>query len=1349
MERVRRPPRRGNDLRILKTSIVVLLIAWGVLALAVRALTPLLGEYRSQLSELASQRLGTPVSIGGLQARWYGVRPLLELRDITLGTAPFSLHVERAELDLAPLELLQGPWPDAVRVTLDGLQLTAVRETSGQIHLEGLPQAGGNGGGLAYLPAHLRLVNTRVVWNDRKHQRPPLPIDDIDIAFDRDGDGAELRARLHTPAGRAQLAARITGRLHDVGWSGESYLEVDGFDVARLLATYLPPYYGLHSAKLDMRSWTRWEAATPVHSQGQFTLRQLGLRPQQGNPLDVPRLASRFTLDYDRTRFQLGLDELTLELADHAWETTRLALAIDSDTDGTRQIAAAADYLRLDDLSTILGVRLPHPELAGAIAALQPRGEVRQLRLRGTREDRGLRWRARADASGIGSEPWDKIPGVDNLSGHVLYDHDRLQLQLDSRDAEVRFSTLFRDPIALRELTGAVDLVVTDGHLTVDAPRISAITPHISTLTRMHFDKPAGERGFLDLQSEFHDGNGAFASRYYPVGIMGTKLVKWLDEAIKDGHVSSGTTLVHGPLADFPFEPRRSGTFQVAFDAQDVQLDYRSGWPALADVDAHVDFHGNQLDIAASAGRVYDSHISQATARIASLRPIDPIRIRGAVHGPLGNALRVLGEDALRPRFGHFAEVLRGSGNSDIDLDFQVPLGQHGEPMLDGVVAFRHNRLSLPDWSIDLADINGRLRLSLDGLSANDVHATLLGSPIRIDVMQPGGAKTRVQARGRFAADTLLQRFAGLPGGFTRGSSEFVVDVDVLAKHAADDAGVELAVSSNLNGIGIDLPAPLGKPTNAPRKLALRIPLSTGAASGSLSYGDTLGARFSRQGDRVDVVLGADSATAHDARGIRVTGHLAVLDAAAWQGAAARLPDAGGGTGDLPVAVDLSIDQLRYDALQLDDVRLAAQRDHETWQGTLQAATLAGRFTVPRQRDRDPVRVELSRLAVSLPHDDAPTPPPAANDGPDPSTLPAIEFDVAEFTINDARLGRLQLRTQAAADGLQVTRLSAQGGQLDVDAHGHWSRESGRFRTQLGGSFSSADIGQLLVDLGYSRQLVDASMSGEFTLDWPGGPAQLHRQTLAGNLTVAVDKGRIPELDPGVTRVVGLLNLSALTRRLRLDFSDFYKKGYSFDSITGTFVFDHGSASTDDLAVIGPTGRIDIRGSTDLVAETFDQKVMVTPNLDATLPIASTIAGGPVAGLAVLVAQKVMTRQVENLNRFDYAVSGSWDQPEVTALDSGGTLSRLLRPFSGAGAEAAPDATAVPEADSAPPMQDATPPPTPAGGIEPGSDAADTGDIDSTEAKRDDQGSTGPLRGVIDFFKSGKPHGSDVPGTGN
>jgi uncharacterized protein YhdP len=69
----------------------------------------------------------------------------------------------------------------------------------------------------------------------------------------------------------------------------------------------------------------------------------------------------------------------------------------------------------------------------------------------------------------------------------------------------------------------------------------------------------------------------------------------------------------------------------------------------------------------------------------------------------------------------------------------------------------------------------------------------------------------------------------------------------------------------------------------------------------------------------------------------------------------------------------------------------------------------------------------------------------------------------------------------------------------------------------------------------------------DIRLLWHGFAPEL----LRGTLSVQVDQGRLPAVEPGVGRLVGLVKVFSLARRLRLDFGDLFEQDLSFDRIEG------------------------------------------------------------------------------------------------------------------------------------------------------------------------------------------------------
>ena len=87
-------------------------------------------------------------------------------------------------------------------------------------------------------------------------------------------------------------------------------------------------------------------------------------------------------------------------------------------------------------------------------------------------------------------------------------------------------------------------------------------------------------------------------------------------------------------------------------------------------------------------------------------------------------------------------------------------------------------------------------------------------------------------------------------------------------------------------------------------------------------------------------------------------------------------------------------------------------------------------------------------------------------------------------------------------------------------------------------------------------------------------------------------------------------NIGTIQRRLRLDFSDLYKKGLSCDSITGDFRIDGPSVSTTNLAIKPPSAIIEAQGNVDLEKETLNHQ------MEVTLPLSSNLYAGCLAGPA-------------------------------------------------------------------------------------------------------------------------------------
>jgi uncharacterized protein YhdP len=73
-------------------------------------------------------------------------------------------------------------------------------------------------------------------------------------------------------------------------------------------------------------------------------------------------------------------------------------------------------------------------------------------------------------------------------------------------------------------------------------------------------------------------------------------------------------------------------------------------------------------------------------------------------------------------------------------------------------------------------------------------------------------------------------------------------------------------------------------------------------------------------------------------------------------------------------------------------------------------------------------------------------------------------------------------------------------------------------------------------------------------------------------------------------------------------------------------------------------------GEVSLPNETQNITLRVVPEFGESAAIAATVFGTPVLGLSTLLVSKLLKNPLGRLVAYEYAVTGSWDNPAVTNL---------------------------------------------------------------------------------------------------
>jgi uncharacterized protein (TIGR02099 family) len=1266
----------------------------GLLVGAVRLTLPFADLFRSQLEGLLAETLGLEVRVGRLGLRLAGVAPQLTLFDTRLidpQSGHPQLHLEQLRVDWNLAASLSELKPQIESVTMVNAHLVIKRLEDGTVTVAGLAgMEGGDPEAMTFFLGNGRflLADSDIYWIDEMTGASELHLSDVQIHFENAGDRHKIAvlARLFdNPRAHLRLVGDLRGEPgNPAAWSGEVYLHWRGEDMGQVLRGRLAADLQLGSDAIELESWHDLDGAAVTRSLNRIDVRGLTVRNRSaGEPaytVHLDRLQGLLRWRQIGDEWQLDVDDLTLSREGTQRPGTDLRLRLRAGDDGEWALEGRNDFLDLADMRDLL-VLLPDrlPEAISKLSRIRLAGALRDLRFQlKHHQGRPPDWAVAGRIADLDLTAHERVPGIQGLSAELAGNQDQGRVVVDSSDLALDLPRLLPEGIRIDTLTGEVLWRRNpDGTLQISSDEIAAANADIATRSRLTLSLPSGDGSpLLDLHTAFSNGRVESVRKYVPSLRLKKKLVSWLERAFVSGRIPSGDLLFRGTPADFPFDGQK-GRFEVLFGVQDATLDYHQDWPRIKEISGTVRFLNRGVEIFVGQGRLLKSELVGVYAQIPNLKKAVAVEITGRAEGPFADGLRVLAETPLRNKLGAVAKTFEADGVSRLQLEMSVPLPRRGhrEPLrLSADLTWPGPAsLAIAERDLELRDLAGSLHITPDSLEAERIEASLWGVPVnlRVDTVEAAGDRapfTRVRADGRFSTNDLARRFPAPIWDLVQGRSRWDLDLAIGRAHAAATMPpVDFELESGLAGVAVDLPAPLGKPAADTRRvhfsgrLAREEPVRVRGGYGDMGIDLALARKDGGELGlaRGSLNLGGGANGLPRGEGLALGGSIASLDLPAWlnwwekRGSSAA--GAPGGNALLRSA-DLRVRRLLLTDMAVNDVRFDLDRRGNRWEAAFSARELDGKLSIPHRPRGEPVRIELGRLDLKglLGHEGEEGQALAKGKTSDPRRAHTLDLSVDRLLWGENPLGRVTLRTRSIADGLDFAEMTLDGPFMSIRGSGSWTHRREGQGTSLSLTATGADLGEFLRSLEYSSMFYKAPAEVGLDLAWSGGPAQLSAASLTGSVDIEVGAGSLLEVDPGVGRMLGILNLEILQKRLSLDFSDLFERGFAFERISGKLSIRNGEAEIQTLVIDGPSANISIAGSTNLVRKDLNQIVTVTPRIGTGVAIASAVAGGPLVGAAVFLADQVTGGVVDKLGRHQYVLTGPWAKPDIRRGKLGG-----------------------------------------------------------------------------------------------
>ncbi|WP_339800412.1 AsmA-like C-terminal region-containing protein [uncultured Marinobacter sp.] len=886
-------------------------------------------------------------------------------------------------------------------------------------------------------------------------------------------------------------------------------------------------------------------------------------------------------------------------------------------------------------------------------------------------------------------------PGGSNIDGFLWLDSRGGWVEVDSHDATLGFPELFTGAWAADSLAGRVSWRLEPGIIRVFGRNLSVRYQQDTRLTgafdlKLDFD---GDDS-LGLAIGLENGRADMLADFVPARVVSEGLYQWLTTAITGGVIEQGQFFAHGQIGrDLP-----PGSFSTSmrFRFRDGEITYDPRWPEVTGAVGEVVINNGRTDV----------RLEQALTGGLALEPgrVQVLEDAGAALVQVDTAAKVTGEQVafwlantpLGEMAGAAADTIELAGDFNVELGLGIPLDPDRDFSVSGRLQTSNGEIRYPPAGLVWFDVQGDVAYSngggdQNGLQAGNISARFLGHPVAVTLGLNGDQRQlRIQQEGRADVAAILGQFlperAGNadPGidGFLPYRANLVI---------APDAGTSLRIRAETGELISAWPEPLGLGAGTSRAGIDQPPLEFGlrwADNNQLylngQWGDRASVYMGWQHGEIfgadvhlgDVGTGAQSDAGPLAPGVRLKGRFSRLEPARWQAMAGELfpgqPGSGSSENGLLYSasvpwlqrLDIHADNLVFGTMAFPEVSLSVTPEAGGWLIATSSERATGRLRLPAGGKL--AWLDLERLQLA--RGDSPDGDSSGGDDNSGTILtptqqleafrqlatddwPQLDVRIESLWLGEQQAGAWSFVMNPEADQVVVRDIQGRLGSLALDGQLSWGIRTGEARTALSANIEGGELAELSALIGDDIPLTNRATVIGLELDWTGRPDQLAPDQLNGDLVVRLDDGVILEGNntAQLFRLFNLLNTDTLQRRLRFDFSDLYEAGVAFDAISGTASLTNGVLEwTPELQLAGPSGAFRLTGSTSLVDESLDMRLVVILPLTQNLPLAAILIGAsPPIGGALFVLDKLLGEPLSRLTSATYSVSGSWDDPDV------------------------------------------------------------------------------------------------------
>jgi len=1230
-----------------------------------------LDNIKTKIFDHVQKKIGHEFTVDSLEAHWEITNPSLTLNNVSIFNLDKSqaLSIKKIQVDISWFSLIKLS-PVFDEIVIYQPELDIIKGINGNLSVNGISvnhEKDSSFSNWLINQDDIVIYGASITWLDMTKSSETLRLNDLELHYgssklfsyiDRRTFDASTKAS-HGTTHKIRLNGYIDiSTIADIKTSnGQININFKGLDLGaiKLWTEYLSEIKsgnGDAAVRLDIKN------GIIERINSKLNIESLTLLTKENKTVIIDKLSGLIGWKSNEEYSSVKLSELNTNIGNNLrFKDAKIELEIDK-KNKLRLISLDINRLNLDAANKFIQ-KLPNTltDFYSKYSRISPSGVITALKLRW---EKNQAFSLGANVLGVSFMPFEGLPGITNITGEIKINNHKGYVKSVSNNITIKSEGIFRELLEFDQFSGIISW---DKDI-YNFKDVNIKNNDLQAEINGKYSHRPNDESSMNMEINIANILIPELKNYYPKQ-FGEKALHWLDTSLLKGIAKKTAIKFNGKLANFPFvdennKPDQSkGLFTLSSSVQDSFIEYGFGWPEIDAFDFDVEVNNNYIKFTGLNGHIQDNKINGIEVVIESFNIESPmININAVLDAPANKIINVINNSPLRDSMKGITSNMVGQGPGELNVSIEIPMDDVDNIQFSGTYGFQGSSIQNKEAGIPaLENIYGVLEFDNDSVSIKKSNATLYNSPLEIELTTKSDVN-QFNVSGIFNSKFIDKILGPQFSNKIDGQASWNAEINLF------NDKTDIQVSSDMSGLSINSLGTFNKTSNELVNFYFsKKSISKNSEKIKFKYGKSITAEITQEKDSDGIFINKTGLISINSpnnimpkSGVRLIANLDYINANDY------LDFIGSDSQSFLTEASLLIKELNVMNYKVHNASIKYMPTKESIKYMSQKANVVIKIdsnevsgNLSWNSNKNLLVAELEKVHLIS---------ESKKDNEGIGTImnpPKLDIKINSLKVDNEDYDYVEFKGGKVNSVWNIDHFTIEKGGTPISGYGYWASDSQNPTTNINFEWKMGSVEHTMEKLGYPN-LIKNGKNAIITgiLNWDGNPFNFDSKNLTGNFLLQINDGTILESEPGVARLFGLLTLQNLPRRLSLDFSDIFRKGFVFDSISANVKADNGTLYSDNFKMSGPAADVLMGGQISIANQTQDLHVIVKPRVSDSLSLAGLV-GGPLVGAVAFIAQKILKDPLNKILTSEYKLIGTWDEPKEIPIEDSNSNKNLYR----------------------------------------------------------------------------------------